>query len=370
MSIQQILIRIVWRIMAFSAMAGGAVLLTGCGPENSKDSRAEPPVRPVKISVVNIADNTGAKNFPGITEAARKSTLTFRVSGLVQELLVKAGQSLKKGDLIARLDERQYRNIVNDRQAKYDLAKAQFERRKHLMEKQHVSQSVVDEFKANLDAAAAALDTARQDLRHTMLKAPYSGIVAQVHIDNFQNIQAGAPVIELQGEKNINIVFNVPEYLFLEGQRKSADDIRFRVSFNSRPDLSFIAKYHKHDSIPDPATRSYRAVLKMPLPEKVHVLPGMSVTISVNHSDIYPDNETNHVLVPLEAVFNEAGKNYVWRVDKENISRRTVVRSGNIEGSSIRIIDGLKPGQRVIAAGVSQITEGLKVREYRKERGL
>ena len=82
------------------------------------------------------------------------------------------------------------------------------------------------------------------------------------------------------------------------------------------------------------------------------------------------DDQFGDVLVPTEAVFEEAGKSYVWLVDKDNTCHKTVVRIASIEGTSVRIVEGLKAKQRVIAAGVSQITEGLKVREFKKERGL
>lgn len=347
-----------------------ALLTGGCEPEKAQSKRAQELVRPVKIAVAVPAGNSNIKRFPGITEAARKSTLTFRVNGLVQELPIKAGQTVKKGDLIAHLDEVPYQNVINDRRAKFIFAEAQFGRQRTLYEKKRVAKAKIDETEATLKTAKTALDIAEEDLRHTRLVAPYDGVIAQVHIDNHQNIQAKEPVVQLLGSDNVDIAFDVPENLFLQVSRSGNTKIPFQISFNARPDLTFTAFYLKHDSVPDPTTRSYRVVVEMPQPDKVIILPGMSVNVEVDLSGLISRQATSDVLVPVEALFEDDGQTYVWAPDDDNFSRKVAVTVKNIEADSVRISDGLERGQRVIAAGVSQIHEGLKVRPLKRERGL
>lgn len=357
------------RLGASSVLMLAALALAGCDNAVSGDpDRAT--TRPVKIALVKSASGLTSKTFPGVTEAARKSTLTFRVSGLVQQLPVTAGQKLAKGALIARLDETPYRYVVRDREAKYQLARAQHDRQAILFGKKMIAKSRLDEVEAAMKAAGAALDTARENLKHTSLRAPFAGIIAQVHMDNFQNVQANAPVVEMQGADDINIVFSVPEYILLRAKSKDAPSIPFKVRFNTRAERVFIARYKKHDSIPDTATRSYRVVLEMPMPDDLLVLPGMSVTVEADMTLLEDRPAGNDVLVPVEAVFEQTGKTYVWRVDADSVSRKTAISAIRVEGRFIRVSDGLKTGQQVIAAGVSQITEGLKVRPLTRERGL
>lgn len=347
-----------------------ALSLVACKEESEDQSDKTDLIRPVKVVSVKTANNSSIKTFPGVTEAARKSTLAFRVSGLVEDLSVKAGQVVKKGDMIARLDQTPYRNIVNDREAKYDLAQAQFHRQQELLQKQITAQASVDEAEASLKAARVALVIAEDDLRFTKLVTPYDGIIAKVHIDNHQNVQAKEPIVELQGNRNIDIVFNVPEAIFISGDTRKADLVVFHVRFNAQLKRVFRARYRKHDSIPDEATRSYKVVVGMPLPNDLTVLPGMSVTVEVDLSNVLAHTPDSDVFIPIEALFEEAGKTFVWGLDDDYVCQKVAVTMEGIEGESVRISQGLTPGQRIVSTGVSHIYEGLKVRPLVRERGL
>jgi len=358
------------RIYAVVFLCSLALSLGGCNEASEDQSDKADLVRPVKVTTVITAKNSSIKTFPGVTEATRKSTLAFRVSGLVEDLSVKAGQVVKTGDTIARLDQTPYRNIVNDREAKHDLAQAKFNRQKELLQKEITAQASLDEAEASLKASRVALDIAEDDLRFTKLVSPYDGIIAKVHIDNHQNVKANEPIVELQGNRNIDILFNVPEAIFIAGDTRKADLVLFHVRFNSQPKRVFKAHYRKHDSIPDEATRSYKVVVGMPLPNNLTVLPGMSVTVEVDLSDIYAHTPDSDVLIPIEAVFEEAGKTFVWGLDDNNVCHKTAVTMERIEGVLVRISQGLAPGQRIVSTGVSHIYEGLTVRPLSRERGL
>jgi RND family efflux transporter MFP subunit len=355
---------------AITILLGLGLLLSGCFEETESKLLEQDLIRPAKIAMVRPADHIGIKTFPGVTEAARKSTLTFRVSGLIEQVAVVAGQSVKKGDLIVRLDQTPYLNVVNDRQAKHELAMAQFRRQKKLFKKRITAESKLDEAKAKLKAARVALDIARDDLRYTKLIAPYSGVIAKVHIDNHQNVQAKEAITELQGQKNIDIVFNVPEDVLVTGNAELVKKTPFIIRFNSWPDRVFTARYREHDSIPDVTTRSYKVVVEMPLPKDMTVLPGMSVTVEVDMDIHSKYKNVKAMLIPVEALFEEGGKTYVWELDGKNICHKRAVTVDRIERRFVRITKGLGVEQRVIAAGVSQVYEGLRVRPLTKERGL
>jgi len=355
--------------LGLAMLIGAGLLLSGC--DDSASGVARPgSLRPVKIAIAQSAAGLRTRTFPGVTEAARKSTLTFRVGGLVQRLPVKAGQKIRKGELIAGLDEIPYRNVVRDREAKYQLARARHDRQVVLFGKKLIAKSSLDEAEAALKEARAALDNARLDLKHTSLRAPYDGLIARVHLDNYQNVAANAPVVTMQGADKIDIVFSVPEQLLLRARRGQAAKTPFKIRFDTDTERVFIARYRKHDSIPDTATRSYRVVLEMPNPEDLLILPGMSVTVEADLSALEKDSGAPGVLVPVEAVFEQDGKTYVWRVDDGDVSHKATVIAAGIEGRHIRLTGGLEAGQRVIAAGVSQITENMRVRPLTKERGL
>ncbi|MCT4654411.1 MAG: efflux RND transporter periplasmic adaptor subunit [Cohaesibacter sp.] len=329
-------------------------------------------VRPAKIAVATSSLYSLGKSFPGTTEASRKSTLAFRVSGQILEFPVKAGQVVKKGDLIARLDDTPFMNVLNDRQAKFDFAKTELERNKSLFEKKHVSKSALDRFQANYTAAAVALKQAQDDVGYSKLTAPYDGVIAQTLTENYQNILAKEAIVQFQGNQNIDIVFAVPERLFLHISReKAAQNNAVKVTFDGFAGREFDAYYYEHESIPDAATRSFKVTMRMPIPKDLIVLPGMSVTVKFDLAALIDQaSPANELLVPLEAVFEEAGKRWVWKLDAQNAAHKTEVEVTGISEDQIRVSSGLKEGEKVIAVGTSFISEGQVVRPFVKERGL
>lgn len=352
-----------------------SLLLVGCDDlpfaANAKEPEEDPFARPAKIETARKMSFSLYKTFPGVTEASRNSVLAFRVSGQITDLPVRAGQVLNKGQLIAQLDETPYLNVVADRQARFDLSKTQLERTKSLFAKKHVAKAALDAAKSNFAAAEAALKTAKDNLGYTRLVAPYDGVVARIDVERFQNVQAFTPAFNFQGNKDIDISFSVPERLFLAFEpSKAALNPHFDVTFDAMPNRLFKAYYKEHDSVPDKVTRAFKVTVTMPRPDKITVLPGMSVNVRIDVAKVTNIDTTEGVLVPTESVFEEAGKRWVWKVTEDNVTHKTEVSVMGIEEGGIRLSEGLQDGDRVIAVGTSFVTEGMKVRAYAKERGL
>ncbi len=346
-------------------------LLYACDDNEQNQELDTQLVRPAKIATAhaNITDQN--KTFPGITEAAKRTDLAFRVNGQIINLTVRAGQDLKQGDLIAELDTAKYQNTFNDRRAKYELARTKYQRQQTLFKQKHIAESRLDEARSNFQAAEAAYKLAQDNLNYTKLRAPYNGLISRIDVDAFQNVQAKESIGVFQGTKEINIIFNVPESLFLQLNRNNTNDGHVIVHFNSLPDRAFDAWYKEHETVPDAATRSYKVTVSMPRPTDLSVFPGMSVNVTVNLSALF-GRDTSGVLIPLEAVFNQGGKNWVWQLNEENTAQKVEVEVevAGIEDNNIRILSGLMENDRVIAVGVSHVIAGQKVRPMIKERGL
>jgi len=347
----------------------GILALSACDNGANTNSTGENLVRPAKVAVARTQLGEQNKIFPGVTEATRKSILAFRVSGQVIELPVLSGQILKKGELIARLDDAVYRNTLADRQATYQLTKTDLDRQKTLYAQKHVAKSKLDSAQSKFEAAQAALQQAKDDLAYTRLTAPYDGMIARVDIDNFQNVQAKEPIVQFQGVEKIDIVFNVPESLLLHLNKDNTNDGLVVVRFDSLPERTFNAQYREHEALPDTATRSFKVTVSMPYPKDLTVLPGMSASVLVDISDVYKTDH-NGVLIPLEAVFEKDNQTQVWRLDETNAAHQVIVNTVRIQGDDILVDKGLNVGDRVIAAGVTHVQEGQKVRPLVKERGL
>jgi len=231
-----------------------------------------------------------------------------------------------------------------------------------------------DQTASELKSARAALKQARDNLRYTRLVAPFDGVVARVDVDNHQAVTAKTPVIQLQVDEQLDIRFSVPESLI--SQLKLIEDpamiesVCGVVRFSAHPDRIYHACHKEHESVPDPLTRNYSAVFTLDKITDFATLPGMSASIEINFSDFLPEDVKDGLLVPVEAVFMKEDAKRVWRIGPDMRAQLVTVEVGRISGGLIEITDGLGLDDRVAAAGVSYIHEGMLLRSIVKERGL
>ena len=121
--------------------------LTACTGEEkavASDVKQEEMIRPAIISEVTGFSGSNVRTFPGLIEANKKTDLAFRVAGQLTKLPVKAGASVKKGQLLAQLDSTDYQNAYDDRIAKLNLARTQHKQTTTLFKKRYASQAEVD----------------------------------------------------------------------------------------------------------------------------------------------------------------------------------------------------------------------------------
>ena len=351
----------------FWVTLGLALALWGCSDEPQQDA---PMPQPVKLQVVDGGDGA-LRHYPGKVVATEGSELAFRVSGQLERFPVRAGEQVKKGQLLAALDPSDFRNQLADRQAQYDLAESQYQRGISLRDRGVISEAQFDEIEAKRRQAQAALSLARDNVNYTRLKAPYGGTVARTEVENYQFVQAKQPILYLQGDKDIDIEFAVSER-FLANLKKDGEDYQPELRFEGAPDKVFKASYKEHEASADDRTQTYIITLTMPNPEGILVLPGMSVDVAIDLSQIMR-KATAWPQVPVEAVFNPDGKDsaHVWRFNPEDGTVSAVpVTLGQVIGNGVEITAGLETGDKVVSAGVHHLKEGQEVRELVKERGL
>jgi RND family efflux transporter MFP subunit len=331
-------------------------------------------VRPAKIVPLMQNDTGMRRTYPGTLEASLKADLAFRVSGQLMELPAIAGLEVKKGDLLAQLDPTDFNNTLAERQARFDLARTQFEQAEKLFKKKISSQLQYDQANAELKSARAALQQARDNLRYTRLTAPFDGIVARVEIENFQPAQAQVAIIQLRNFEELAIRFSVPESMPAQLRREEDPEVLKsfcgQVRFLTHPNQRFRACYREHESVPDPITRNYSALFTLDKISEFEALPGMTASIELDFSDFLAERDDQSVFAPVEALLQENGKQWLWLVDKELRARKLEVSVGRIEGDRIEITSEIDPQSSIIAAGVSYVREGMQVKPMVKQRGL
>jgi RND family efflux transporter MFP subunit len=352
-------------------IVGGLLLagLVACG--GAEPTVPEPTSRPVKVFLVEGGAGDAVRSFPGKVNASQRAELAFRVSGKVQEVLVKEGDLVQEGQVLARLDPADYELVLEDRQARFDNSQSNFKRARELVKAGNISRLDFDRMEAEYRSATAALSQARKDLEYTILTAPFAGRIAQRGVENFEEVVAKQAVIWLQNINQLDIVIDLPESLVRSirggvsrevgnpGHTEPA--VRATATFQGRGEQTFALQPKEVSTRADPQTQTFRATLTMPAPTAFTVLPGMTATVSLDLSGLVSVDSVKWV--PARAVQADAGlEPRVWLLDPVSmtVSPRKV-SIGRLSGSMLEITDGLVGGEEIIAVGAPYLAEGMRV---------
>jgi RND family efflux transporter MFP subunit len=346
---------------------------SSCGSEVSE---SEDVVRSVRVTRVGDAEALKGRVFPGRARATQEVELSFRVEGPLITLPVVIGDRVKEGDLLARIDPRDFEVLLRNTEGQLQRAVANLDRAdseyQRLLGVQKKDPELVSEVhverareafelgKADKAALEATVDAARDALEYTYLKAPYDGTIVANYVENFEHVQARQPVLRLLDNARIEFLFSVPETLI--SMVRHVDNIR--VGFDAFPDLEIPAEIKEIGTEASQTTRTYPITLIMDQPENAEILPGMAGK-ALGDVQAPDQGDRLDLVVPNAAIFSPAAgtENYVWVIDpaRNTVSRREV-ELGSLVSTGIIIQSGLQTGELIATAGVHFLQEGQTVR--------
>ena len=347
--------------------------VAGCRQENLVK---EEPVRTLRA--MRVADHEGLslRKFPGRASATQEVDLAFRVAGPLVALPVNVGDEVEAGDLVARIDPRDFevalRNAEGNLQrarANEQLAKVEYDRTLRAQEVSpgSVSQSEIDQAreavevsKADITALEASVDTAKDALSDTDLVAPFSGTIVATYVENFQNVREKQMIVRLLDKTRVEFQVNIPETLIsLVPYVKN-----IRVVYDAFPDIEVSAEVKEVGAEASETTRTFPVTLIMDQPEEATILPGMA---GRSYGEVTPPDEDDQltIVIPVSAVFAPQAENesYVWVIDEtSNTVSLQQVQLGTLSSSGYIVEEGLEPGTLIATAGVHFLKEGQPVR--------
>jgi RND family efflux transporter MFP subunit len=296
-----------------------------------------------------------------------ESELSFRVAGKVLARHVDVGAIVKRGDIIARLDAQDFENRLRSAEAEVAAteaalveAQADEARKAKLVKDGWTTRATYDTVvrnlrsaEARLTAAKANLDLGRDQLRYTVLSAEFDGVITEVGAEAGQNVAAGQIVVKLARPGEMDGVFNIAETLFVHGAEDKPAVVVWPLS---HPGLQIEGEVREISPVADAATRTYtvKVTLKNPPPQ---LRLGMSLAGRVKRAS------NKVVMLPLSALFDQAGLPAVWVVDptSSTVERRSVTVA-RYETNAIIIARGLADGDAVVTAGTNTLRDGQRVR--------
>lgn len=350
-------------------LALAAVLaMLGC-----EDEQEEPEItRPVRYVVVEGSDVATQRTYSGVAKAGQESRLSFQVSGQVMSVPINVGDTVKKGETIARMDPADYALQLQNAQAaaaqsraQERNAKATYERTRALYENQNASRQDLDADRTAYESARAGLESANQQIRlrqrqlgYTHLKAPETGTLATVDIEVNEYVQAGTLVATLLAGEQIEVSVSVPASVIRSIKRGAEAHARFD---------SLGGKALK-GTVTEVGVASVAGATTFPVTIQLtegqdQVRAGMAADVTFV---LEAAKDGPKYALPTSAVGEDRDGRFVFKVERgENglgIVHRSPVEVGQLLADGVEIFTGVEPGDLVVTAGVSRIYDGLQVR--------
>ncbi|MBR9997334.1 MAG: efflux RND transporter periplasmic adaptor subunit [Cyclobacteriaceae bacterium] len=346
------------------------LLMSGCGGRED----TEEAIRPVFYQEIGKTSIRLTQSFSGVSQAGSEAKLSFRVGGTIEKLDVELGDTVRKGNLIARLDPADYRinynkAILSLQNAEVQLAtaKSSFLRIEKLYANNNASLNDYEKAKAEYETAEAMVKTARSQveaarnqLDYTTLRAPFDGIISGILAEENEMTSAGRPVVAFSSIDMIEVKTSVPENII----RQIKKGQKVRIQFIAIPEIFFQGKITEV-SPGTQAASAYPVIIQL-METSAHLYPGMTGTVEFPLNRLGDHEGGSLVILPDAVSYDQQGE-FVFVAEKSKIKdiytvgkRRLAL--GALTSDGYEIIEGLNKGDIVITAGHQYLFEGRKVK--------
>lgn len=291
-------------------------------------------------------------------EADEGITVVAEVQGKVKRIAFKSGERVKAGDIILEQESGNEEAQLSAANARLRLAQTNYERLEQLKAKNTVSQSELDTARQQKESAQGDMDNLKTTLQKKVVRAPFDGRLGIRQIDLGQDLPAGAPIVSLQATNRVRVNFPVPQHWLV----KVTKGLPIAIELGNGSSDILHTQVSAIGAEINPVTRNatVQAALEN---EKNQLIPGMAVKVEVTLSDPRPV-----LAVPVTAIIFAPYGDTVYVIEPGEQAgslkaRQQFVRLGASRGDFVEILDGLKAGQKVAAAGGFKLFNGQAVVE-------
>ncbi len=301
-----------------------------------------------EVSVQNVADKFEAV---GTIKASESITVVAEIDAAVMGLPFVEGGEIKRGELIAQLDDSQLSAEVARAEALRAQRQASYDRVFAIVELKAGAPQDLDDAAASLKVAEANLALAKARFAKTKVIAPFDGIIGARRVSIGAFLRSGQPITDLANIDAIRVNFSAPER-YLSLLKKGAG---VTVSTTAYPGYELKGTIIVIEPILDSATRSARIIARVENPGR-KFRAGMSANVSVILSE-----RSQALTIPNESVFASGNESFVFVVQPDSVVARVSIKLGTRSADVVEVVQGLEPGMKVVRAGHQKLFEGAKV---------
>ncbi|TRX65930.1 efflux RND transporter periplasmic adaptor subunit [Carboxylicivirga sp. M1479] len=330
-----------------------SVSLISC---NSNDNEATAKTkRFVKVERLSKTQKAEELVFHGQIKEKKEVSVAFKVGGQVFNVLVDEGDYVSKGQVIARIDPRDYKIRLQSAKAQYQQINGEYTRYQELYKKNKLPINTLEKLEAGFLSAQSAYEAAQNALADTELKAPFEGYIYRKKISNFENVAPGQPIFSLLDVSHLEVVFSLPESKVNKAKNFAAISIDVPNANAYQVPAEVLSVNEKANG-----NDMYDVRLVVNNSAKNELKLGMSSKVRIQ---LASDNQ-QVVMVPVESVFYKDQTPYVWVYSPvtSTVARKKVVVSKIENNGLVSLSSGLEGTELVVTAGVYSLTESQSVR--------
>jgi membrane fusion protein (multidrug efflux system) len=316
----------------------------------AESSREKPPVNVVTLTLspTTITDRI---NLPGVVEPWTRLSLMAKLNGSITKVLVKEGDHVNKGDLIALIEDDDFRIALERAEATYDLAKSEYARDKSIHDKGVIPTATLDINRTNLQKAKSDYENAKLLFSRTSVTSPMDGIIRRMDAKVGLQLSIGDPIAEILAIDRMKGVIGVPESdVTAIRELKNVD-----LTVQALNDRIITGKRYFLSPSPESAARLYNLELEIDN-SGGEVLAGMFV-----RADIVKKQIDETLAVPFYSVISRNDEQYVF-IEEEGVAKKRKVSLGIMEKWMVQITAGLNPGDSLLIEGHRDVEDNQNVK--------
>ncbi len=321
--------------------------LVACGEEPPASSRggwgAAAKVVTAEVELRPMVDEIEAL---GTARANESIELQPRVASLIDRVIFEEGQTVRKGDLLVELENKEILAGLAVAEAALSESRSIYQRSKSLATSQAISASSLEQLLAQVQVDEAQVEAARARLANTRILAPFDGRVGLRRVSPGSFVNTSTVITTLDDVSKIKLDFSVPE-TFLTAVREGMDIVAHSLVY---PDREFLGTVSSVDTRLDPVSRSVQARAVIPNSDGI-LKPGMFLTVDLQR------DRGNVLVAPEQAIVPEGTRQFVYVVKDGKAEKRGVVLGRRVPGF-VTIESGLEAGEEIVTEGTHKIRDG------------
>jgi membrane fusion protein (multidrug efflux system) len=344
---------IVVLIVVFIVLLGSRIMHEKARLEEAKKAAVKKEIEQVQVITLTLEPRRleDKINLPAMVEPYEDVWVKAEVPGQVVEVLTQEGDAVEKGQVLIRLDDRDYRTRLSRIEANYQLAKLDYDRNEALVKKMVASRAKLDTIEAQLKDLEAQMGEAQLALSRTQITSPLCCLLNEIKAKRGDFVSVGDPVARIIQLDPVKVTVGVPESdVAAIFDLDQADVIVEALNKRRvRGEKMYLSRQ------PQTLARLYDLELRVPNPDG-RILPGMFARVELVKAVF-----RRALAVPLYAVITQGEERFVY-VEKDGRAEKRNIQLGILVGWQVQVISGLKPGDRVVVVGHRFLDDGQPVK--------